>query len=63
MPDFFESDQDIQILVDILASWTTFKERHDLKSPKLRCCDDTQALFDALNAYEKLMTNDGKDPL
>lgn len=63
MPDLLESDKGVHILGDILASWIIFKKTHDVKTLRFRCCENSRAFFDALDAYEMLMTNDGKDPL
>ena len=43
------------VLGCILGSWLTFRKSHDLKSLKIKCCGDTEALFEALADFEKLM--------
>jgi len=43
------------ILGLILGTWVTFHESHDLNSPKIHCCEKTEALFRALERYENLM--------
>ncbi len=42
------------ILGLILGSWITFRESHDLDSTKIKCCDKTGRLFEALGKYEHL---------
>ena len=42
------------ILGHILGAWTTFRESHDLSRPTFTC-QSSDALFEALAQYEKLM--------
>jgi hypothetical protein len=43
-------------LFTVIAKWQTFKRTHTLASEKVNCCKHTQALFDALDALEKDLT-------
>ncbi len=42
-------------LGDVLGTWIIFRQTHDLESPKFKCCETSQKLFDALRRYEEIM--------
>lgn len=60
MPDKSETDiyleaippeyRDLAItLVAVVGAWTIFKNHHNINGLKLRCCEDSSNLFDALD--------------
>jgi hypothetical protein len=51
---------DDEVLRTLLVAWITFRRSHDLESLELKCCEKSANLFEALRAYESLMTGEKK---
>lgn len=48
-----EHDERLRVLTELNLAWKRFRNGHNLKDEKIRCCEVTQNLFEKLEQFEK----------